>query len=93
MRNERIVIFSENRTEWIMHCMPDGRKEGIVVPIDVLSSREDVAYILRDCAPSMVFCSAEKPEFVKNALNDAGQKPEILVFEKIPADPGVPEAS
>ena len=48
-RNERIVIFSENRVEWIIALYAIWKKEGIVVPIDVLSAHEDVAYILHDC--------------------------------------------
>ena len=38
--------------------------------------------------PSVVFCSAEKHEFVKLALSDAGHQTEILVFENIPASQG-----
>jgi long-chain acyl-CoA synthetase len=87
-RNERIVIFSENRAEWIIALYAIWKKEGIVVPIDVLSAHEDVAYILRDAKPSVVFCSAEKHEFVKLALSDAGHQTEILVFENITAGQG-----
>jgi long-chain acyl-CoA synthetase len=85
MNNQRMVIFSENRPEWIYALYAGWKKGAIIVPIDVLSSREDVAYILRDCAPHTVFCSGEKSEFIQNALEDAGKNPEVLIFEQLPA--------
>jgi long-chain acyl-CoA synthetase len=91
IRNERVVIFSENRAEWIVALYAVWKNEGVIVPIDVLSSHEDVAYILKDSAPRVVFCSAEKLEFVKLALNGTGENPEILVFENQPAGEVDPE--
>ena len=80
---KKVVIFSENRAEWIVALFAVWKQEGTVVPVDVFSSREDVAYILKDSNPEVVFCSAEKHEFVMQAAHDAGRKPEILVFENL----------
>ncbi len=80
IHSQRIVIFSENRPEWIYALYAGWKQGATIVPIDVLSSREDVAYILHDCAPHTVFCSAEKSEFVSLALKDAGREPEIADF-------------
>ncbi len=89
IHSQRIVIFSENRPEWIYALYAGWKQGATIVPIDVLSSREDVAYILNDCAPHTVFCSAEKSEFVSLALKDAGKEPEIMIFENIPASTDV----
>lgn len=86
--SQRIVIFSENRPEWIYALYAGWKQGSTIVPIDVLSSREDVAYILHDCSPHVVFCSLEKSEFVRLALKDAGKEPQVLVFEEI-KEPGV----
>ncbi|MEA3640171.1 MAG: AMP-binding protein [Lamprobacter sp.] len=54
---DQVAIFSENRLEWV-YAFYAGLKRGCtLVPIDFMNSAEDVAYILRDCAPSLVFCS------------------------------------
>jgi len=84
--NERIVIFSENRPEWIIVLYAIWKNGATAVPIDVMSAQEDVAYILQDSSPRVVFCSSEKHDFVQRALKDAGQNPEVLVFENLPAD-------
>jgi long-chain acyl-CoA synthetase len=83
IHSQRIVIFSENRPEWIFALYAAWKHGAVVVPVDVLSSREDVAFILHDCAPHTVFCSAEKSEFVTMALRDAGRTPEVLIFENL----------
>jgi long-chain acyl-CoA synthetase len=93
IRNERIVIFSENRPEWIIALYAVWKNNGTVVPIDVLSAHEDVTYILQDSAPRVVFCSAEKHKFMQAALKDAGQYPEILVFENLPANKAANETT
>ncbi len=84
IRNQRAVIISENRAEWIIALYAIWKKEGIVVPVDVFLTVEDVAYILHDCAPRVICCSREKHEFVRQALADAGRAAQILVFEDIP---------
>ena len=58
LNDQRIVIFSENRPEWIMALYAAWKNEATVVPIDVLSSQEDVAYILqRQFTPGgLLFC-------------------------------------
>lgn len=56
-RGERSAIFAENRPEWAAAFFGAWHHGGINVPIDALSTPEEVAYILRDCAPSRIFCS------------------------------------
>jgi long-chain acyl-CoA synthetase len=88
IHSQRIAIFSENRPEWIYALYAAWKQGSTIVPIDVLSSREDVAYILHDCSPQVVFCSREKSEFIRFALKDADKEPEVIVFEDI-KDPEV----
>jgi long-chain acyl-CoA synthetase len=85
MKDQRLVIFSENRPEWIFALYAAWKKEAIVVPVDVLSSLEDVIYILQDCSPRALFCSEEKSEFISQALKKARQDTDIFIFEKLPS--------
>jgi long-chain acyl-CoA synthetase len=83
IHNQRIVIFSENRPEWIFALYAIWKKEGIVVPIDVLSTVDDVAYILDDCKPQVIFTSAEKLGMLEQATTQAGHSSNIIVFENM----------
>ena len=86
MVNQRMIIFSENRPEWICALYAGWKKGATVVPVDVMLSQEDVDYIISDSIPSVVFCSAEKLQIIRQACKSTGQKPGIFVFEEIPAD-------
>ena len=91
VKGQRIVIFSENRPEWIIALYAAWKKGALVVPIDVLSSHEDVAYIMQDCSPKVVFCSREKSEFIHQVLTDVRHKAEVLVFDNLTANETVEE--
>ncbi|MBN1143503.1 MAG: AMP-binding protein [Bacteroidales bacterium] len=83
LHNKRIVIFSENRLEWIVALYAVWKSSGTVVPIDVLSALEDVTYILGDAKPAAMFCSAEKQPLLQQAASEAGVDPQLLVFENL----------
>ncbi len=83
LRNKRIVIFSENRAEWIIALYAVWKNGGTVVPIDVLSAVDDVAYILGDAKPAVMFCSAEKQQFLQQAASETNFDSQLLVFENL----------
>jgi long-chain acyl-CoA synthetase len=82
-QKDKVAIFSENRPEWIFSFFAIWQKGGIVVPIDFLSTAEEVAYILNDCKPQVIFCSKENEETVLKSLKMIDYSPKIIVFENI----------
>lgn len=56
---QKVAIFSGNRPEWAYVFLAAWKKDAIPVPIDFMAPAEEVAYILNDCRPEVVFCSAE----------------------------------
>jgi long-chain acyl-CoA synthetase len=83
VREKRIVIFSENRPEYIFALYAIWKTKSIAVPVDALASGEDVAYILKDTKPGAVFCSAEKQSLMEQTLKETGLSANILVFESL----------
>ncbi len=87
---DKVAIFSENRLDWV-YAFYAGLKQGCtIVPIDFMSSAEDVAYILRDCAPSLVFCSNSTREVLTQALdqvNHQAPQPLVLVLDDLDTTP------
>lgn len=90
---QNIVIFSENRVEWIFALYASWKKNASIIPIDILSTQEEVDYIFSDCIPGVVFCSRDKAGIVYHAVKNTGQNPKILIFEDlvIKTEPIVPE--
>jgi len=90
--NENIVIFSENRLEWV-YAFYAGFKHGCtMVPVDFMSSVDDVAYILGDCRPAVVFCSQDTQAVMRQAIDKAAVSPLLLILDEIAdqATPGEP---
>lgn len=83
---EKIAIFSENRPEWIYAFYSGWKKDATVVPIDHMSTAEEVAYILNDCKPEVLFISKEKIEIIKETLEQVDYNPEVLIFEDLLTD-------
>lgn len=80
---EKTVIFSENRTGWIYAIFSVWFREGIAVPVDAMSTVEDVAYILRDCQPERAWASARTAEVMRRAIAEAGTATTLMVIDEL----------
>lgn len=83
---QRVAIFSENRPEWAFGLYSTWVNDRTLVPIDFMSTPDEVAYILEDCQPGVVFCSADTKHVLEQAVNSVNYSPEILVFDDIPPE-------
>ena len=84
---KRVLIVSENRPEYIYAFYGIWKSDGIVVPVDFMSTPEEIAYIINDCSPDVVFFSEKVRGNVEKAVDFSG-KTEIrkIVFEEIKGD-------
>jgi long-chain acyl-CoA synthetase len=57
---DKIAIYSENRPEWVFAFYAGWMAGKVVVPIDFMSSVDDLSFILNDCQPGILFYSNEK---------------------------------
>ena len=86
MVDQRVLIISENRPEYIYSIYAVWKSGGTVTPVDYMSVNDEIAYIVNDCSPSAVFTSAKLLEKVKKAVAEAEKSVRIIVFEDIPQD-------
>jgi long-chain acyl-CoA synthetase len=88
----KVAIFGENSPAWIFAFYSALQNNCIAIPIDFLASAEDVAYIIEDSRPELVFISnATKESYIKTDQK-INHKPEILVLEDIIPDENIPES-
>jgi long-chain acyl-CoA synthetase len=90
---ERVLVFSENRPEWIYAFYAAWSSGCTVVPVDYQSTVDEVAFILRDCRPTVLFCSLERQPVLEEAVGTLDYQPLLLVFETLPpmgAHPAAP---
>lgn len=79
--DERVAIVSENRPEWVYAFFGIWKRGGIVVPIDFMSTPEEIRYILEDSSPRIIFCSDTTFENVKKAAE--GLDVEVINFDRV----------
>ena len=65
---ERVAIFAENSPEWVFAFYGAMRNGSVVVPVDVLSTAKEVAYVLNDCRPEIIFTSSTKRSVMEEAV-------------------------
>lgn len=80
---DRVAIFSENRPEWVYCFYAVWNEKGINVPVDFMSTHEEVSYIINDCTPSTVFCSKSTHGVLEKAIEESRVKPEVIIFEEV----------
>ncbi len=79
----KVAIFSENRFEWVYAFYSVWIKKAVTVPIDFMSSAEDVAFILNDCRPEAVFYSNGTKEVFEKAVEQLNYKIEKINLDEI----------
>ncbi|MBQ9640613.1 MAG: AMP-binding protein [Bacteroidaceae bacterium] len=83
-RGTKTVVFAENREEWIYALYSVWQNGGVAVPVDAMSTAEDVAYILRDCQPEGAWVSRKRLDVLQEAIAQAGVSPKVMVMEETP---------
>ena len=89
----KIGIYSENRPEWFYAFYASLQNNCIAIPIDYMSSAEDVAYIIDDCQPEVLFISAAMQEAYAKVKLKSTFQPKIIVFEDHPPVADQPEST
>ena len=99
---KKAAIYSENRLEWVYAFYAAWKNRCIAVPIDFMANPEEVAYILEDCQPEVIFCSREKAGNLERTFSSLSYPIKCFVFEDIhqtlealeaPEHPDFPEAT
>jgi len=80
---KKVLIFSENCPEYFFAFYGTIRCGGIVIPVDVHSTANELAYILSDCNPDFIFISPEKRELVEKASAKANFSGKIIIASDI----------
>ena len=83
---DKIAIYSANRPEWLYAFYSAWKNDGIAVPIDFMAPAEEVAYILNDCRPEVIFCSEENTAVLNQALKSVNYEMKLFIFEELNYD-------
>ncbi len=79
----RISVLSENRPGWIYSFYAGWNVGALVVPIDYMSTENEILYIIEDSKPEVIFVSKEKKSTLDNVIQILSYCPEIIVIDEI----------
>ena len=83
----KTVIFAENSIEWVIALYATWRNGAIVIPMDAESSRKEIAHILTDASPTLIFTSQGKKDVIQEVVTDLKVDIPILTAADIPEMP------
>lgn len=81
--SDKIAIFAENRSEWIFAFYGGWLNGKIVVPIDHTASVDDVAYMLNDSQPGIVYYSNENSTTIIEASRMLNYQPKFVCLDEV----------
>lgn len=84
---EKVVIFMENRLEWVYTFYATWKNNSIAVPVDYLSTPDEVRYILEDCKPEVLFYSNETRNTVNQAIKGLKKSPKLIHISELNLSP------
>ena len=82
-KEDRCLIISENRPEWLISDLSIMLSGGITVPAYTTYTERDYEYIIDDCTPSLIIISDKiQYEKVKNIIPKKNFIKKIIIFDK-----------
>lgn len=88
----KVSIYAENCPAWLYAFYAALQNNCIAIPIDFLASAEDVAYIIDDCQPELLFTSSGMAESLVKIDQKTTYKPQIIVWDEIIPDESILES-
>ena len=82
-KNDRCLIISENRPEWLISDLSVMLSGGITVPAYTTYSERDYEYIIDDCSPSLIFVSNNLMyKKIKRIVNEKKFIKKVIFFDQ-----------
>ena len=86
-KNDRCLLISENRPEWMISDLAIMLAKGVTVPAYTTYTERDYEYLIDDCEPSVVIVSDEvQYKKIKNIIKNKKFIKKILSFESFKND-------
>lgn len=82
-KEEKAVIFMENRPELLYAFLGIWDKKGTCVCLDSASKVSEFEYFIEDCTPKYIFVSNSTYDIAKEAIDISGVKTTVLNVDKI----------
>ena len=76
---DRVTLYAQNSVEWIVSYYAIAKAGGVINPINVMLTPDEVAYVVKDCGAKALFTTADRAAPIRS-LKEDGHLAEIVVF-------------
>ena len=76
---DRVTLYAQNSVEWIVSYYAIARAGGVLNPINVMLTPDEVAYVVKDCDAKVLFTTADRAAPILS-LKEEGHLTEIVVY-------------
>jgi long-chain acyl-CoA synthetase len=83
---KKVSIYSPNSPEWVFAFYSAWKNKSISVPVDYLAQPDEVAYILNDCRPEIIFMSKDMMKNFTEVKKLLRYDIQVFVFEDLTED-------
>ena len=85
--NDRCLLISENRPEWLIADLSIMLSKGITVPTYTTYTKRDYEFLINDCKPSVIIVSdAIQSKKIKDIINKYTFIKKVISFENVKED-------
>ena len=78
----KVAIFAENSPEWVFACYGAWQHGSAIIPIDAKSNVEEVAFVLSDAKPEIIFTSLDNEQTTLKAIEKSKSTAQVVLLEK-----------
>jgi long-chain acyl-CoA synthetase len=79
---DRVSLYSLNRWEWVVAYHAALRVQAVANPINVMLTKEEVAFVLADCAAAAIFTSGDKARALAEMTRDIPTLRSVISFDQ-----------
>ena len=83
---KHIGVYGEIGIDWIAAFYSAWVNGCIPIPIEYMAPNEDIAYILNDCKPDLLFISEKQKDEIYNILRNVDYIPEVRILGDVSVD-------
>ncbi|SHE73544.1 Acyl-CoA synthetase (AMP-forming)/AMP-acid ligase II [Ferrithrix thermotolerans DSM 19514] len=86
-RGDRVALFLENSPQWIEILFAVSKLGGVVVPLEASLRVDDLAFVIEDSSPRVLFTSESGYETVQKALKSVSCEMDLIVTTNMARSP------
>ncbi len=75
----RVMIFAENRPEWIFAFFGCWLQGAVAIPVDVMSTASELSYMIDDSKPDIIICTPATKKVTEKALQHVQHRPAMML--------------